>query len=101
MKKIRTENEKRKEELRKEIKEKDGRAKEAEKLDITVKKIEQELESLKNKYTEVMKINKLLEEQSSEGTRESDLEDRLKDLVRYNAATGEQNASMGRRKGNH
>ena len=92
--KIRTENEKLKEELKKEIKEKDGRAKEAEKLDTTVKKMEQELDSLKNKYTEVMKINKLLEEQSSEGTRESDFEGRLKDLARYNAATGEQNASI-------
>ena len=92
--KIRTENEKLKEELRKEIKEKDGRAKEAEKLDTTVKKMEQELGSLKNKNTEVMKINKLLEEQSSEVTRESELGGRLKDLSRYNAATGEQSASI-------
>ena len=56
--------------------------------------MEQELESLKSKYTEVMKINKLLEEQSSERTRESDLEGKLKDLAGYNAATGEQNASI-------
>ena len=41
-----------------------------------------------------MKINKLLEKQSSEGTRESNLEGRLKDLTGYNAATGEQNASI-------
>ena len=56
--------------------------------------MKQELESLKSKYAEVMKINKLLEEQSSEGTRESDLEGRLKDLAGYNADTGEQNASI-------
>ena len=83
-----------KEELRKEIKEKDGRAKEAEKQDTTVKNMEQELESLKGKYTEVMKINKLLEEQSSERTRKSDVEGRLKDLAGYNAATGEQNDNI-------
>ena len=40
-----------------------------------------------------MKINKLLEEQSSEGARESDPKGRLKDIARYNAATGEQNDS--------
>ena len=45
--KIRTENETLKEELRKEIQEKDGRAKEAEKVDTTVRKMEQELETLK------------------------------------------------------
>ena len=48
--------------------------------------------SLKSKYTEVMKISKLLEKQSSEGTRESDLEGRLIELAGYNAVTGEQNA---------
>ena len=88
MKKIRTENETLKEELRKEIKEKDERAKEAEKVDTVIRKMEQESETLKSKYTEVMKINKLLEKQSSEGTRESSLEGRLKDLVGYNAVAG-------------
>ena len=57
--------------------------------------MEQELETLKSEHTEVMKINKTLEEkQSSETTRESKLESRLKDLAGYNAATGEKNASM-------
>ena len=43
--------------------------------------MEQELETLKSKYTEVMKLNKILEKQSSEITRESKLEDGLKDLM--------------------
>ena len=85
MKKIRTENETLKEELRKEIKEKDERAKEAEKVDTVIRKMEQESETLKSKYTEVMKINKILEKQ---GTRESSLEGRLKDLAGYNAVAG-------------
>ena len=47
------------------------------------------METLKSKYTEVMKINKILGKQSEKTGKGV-----LKVLAGYNAATGEQNAIM-------